>query len=145
MKFSLIAGIAILPIFASAQGFKGTCSNLNLSGQQQLGASCLTESKQGLYTALNLGRCVGNNDGKLFSNKNGGYDGSCRQCRIERDSAWLNCMCRNRAGGEINSRLDLNGLISNHNGIMVCTTGERSSWPPAPETIPGPPVTMRKF
>ncbi|KAJ7284144.1 hypothetical protein C8J57DRAFT_1294621 [Mycena rebaudengoi] len=88
-----------------------------------LRASCDTRTGAHHITEIEISSCVGNQDGHLGCQKNGGAGGSCVFFGIQfsSNSFTISAHCTNRAGGiTTTDNFDINSCLTNDNGNLTC-------------------------
>ncbi|KAJ6618100.1 hypothetical protein B0H10DRAFT_1796166, partial [Mycena sp. CBHHK59/15] len=92
-------------------------------------ASC--DDRQGAHhiTVIEISSCVGNQDGHLGCQKNGGAGGSCVFFGINFSSSFftISAHCKNRSGGTTttdNFDMSTDACLTNDNGNLSCWVHE---------------------
>ncbi|KAJ7671319.1 hypothetical protein DFH06DRAFT_1124544 [Mycena polygramma] len=92
---------------AAQTNFSATCTGISFNaGNNNLTATCQRSGGIGTTTST-----IGLNSGNSFSS-------SCSS--ISFSGVSLSALCRNPAGTNIRTTLDLNSVLSNTNGILTC-------------------------
>ncbi|WYZ43526.1 hypothetical protein EsH8_VI_001225 [Colletotrichum jinshuiense] len=103
-------------------GFAATCHSFSLNTYYPslLYATCRTISGswQSTYVSLNL--CLMNSCGHLVSQPRGGYTATCATRYSELIGTRYQCTCRGCNNNDIFSIIELNDIVGNDNGELVC-------------------------
>ncbi|KAJ7172793.1 hypothetical protein C8R43DRAFT_977594 [Mycena crocata] len=109
---------------AIRSGAASTCTLWTLvRNTANLLASCDTRTGAPHTTTIEIGQCVGNQDGHIGCQKNGGAGGSCVFFNIQftSNSFTISAHCNNRAGGiTTTDNFDINACLTNDNGNLTC-------------------------
>ncbi|KAI9711406.1 MAG: hypothetical protein M1828_001922 [Chrysothrix sp. TS-e1954] len=102
-------------------GFASTCTGEKLqstSNGYELTATCQTSGGTD-FTTINLGQCLGNKDGTLFFKPGGVFGNTCKSVTLE-DKDVLHASCLNSANKYDSTSINLDTLIANQGGKLVC-------------------------
>ncbi|KAK5659211.1 hypothetical protein OQA88_1302 [Cercophora sp. LCS_1] len=108
-----------------------SCTNITLTGNSFLSATCLTTTNLQAENELDLNLCVGIDYGTLGLTWSvyGKYTVYCGGCALEAKgnptSHWLTCSCRsigNPNQAAVTSSLKLDDGMSNRNGTLTCNS-----------------------
>src|SRR5579859_5601932 len=94
--------------------FSASCTNIRVTSDGVLHATCKTRAGQPSVTELDLRPHVGNNNGTLFANGNN-FNLSCQNIGGARV---LTAKCFTRNHVLINTQLDLNPNVNNNDGVL---------------------------
>ncbi|RPA77386.1 Cyanovirin-N [Ascobolus immersus RN42] len=135
MKFSSITTTLTLTIFTTTAlcgGFSESCDlevgRTTLTGDASILRSYCkrTDGEWGEETKLDLDTCLGNDDGKLVHRENGDFteNDGCTGMYLRSDLPAIvyTASCRDFKGDVRWSEIDLNGIITNRDGVLECDT-----------------------
>ncbi|KAJ7434723.1 hypothetical protein FB451DRAFT_1401153 [Mycena latifolia] len=86
-------------------------------------ASCDDRTGAPHTTVIEISSCVGNQNGNIACQKNGGAGGSCVFFDIEftSNSFTISAHCKNDGGGIVTTNhFDINACLTNDNGNLTC-------------------------
>jgi len=103
----------------AAGGFTASCWDIDINGTG-LEAECRTNNGGSALTGINLNNRIGNRNGKLVWESNGGYGGSSTNCEIDQESgrSFLHCDTMRNDGSWTSPSLNLDDRIANRNGNL---------------------------
>lgn len=106
-------------------GFTASCNSISLfDNANQLQANCGNNTGQIVRATVYLNGSITNNDGHLAWQRNGGFAGSVRDCRLAVTGVTvLTCSARKRDGAYADSAITLDDEIANYNGVLTVLDG----------------------
>ncbi|KAF4486457.1 hypothetical protein CGGC5_v005821 [Colletotrichum fructicola Nara gc5] len=90
-----------------------------------MAAYCRTTTGNWTWSVLDLNHCLVNNNGTLIAQDEGYFFLTADSCSSDNaTTSWANYKCSTtaieRSGGNIDHDIDLNGVVGNDNGTLVC-------------------------
>jgi hypothetical protein len=106
-------------------GFSASCNNLTFrGGPTTLGANCYNNTGTAVHTEVDLNDHITNNNGNLAWERDGGMDGSTKNCElIEVGSTYMVCDAARKDGSYNQSSIHLDDEIANYNGVLTVIDG----------------------